>query len=156
MKIIYVRTRAKTFGASPTITEVMVDDEDYVSLSKLSWNITQGGYVRYSCKFLMHHVLLPKKEGFIVDHIDRNKLNNQRSNLRYVTYSENRTNSAQSILKSLPTCIFKNDNGFIVKKQRNRIVHVSPTFSKLEDAVTWLNNFTEDELSVTVNKITKV
>lgn len=42
----------------------------------------------------MHQVVLPPKKGVDIDHIDRDKLNNQCSNLRYLTRSDNIRNKA--------------------------------------------------------------
>jgi hypothetical protein len=41
----------------------------------------------------MHHFLIGKPQtGNVVDHIDRDRFNNQRKNLRFVTFSENARN----------------------------------------------------------------
>lgn len=40
----------------------------------------------------MHQLILPPRAGFEIDHRDRNGLNNQRSNLRYATHSQNIAN----------------------------------------------------------------
>lgn len=40
----------------------------------------------------MHRVILNPDDGMETDHIDRNKLNNQKSNLRQVTRSQNAIN----------------------------------------------------------------
>lgn len=60
-------------------------DNKYVSAS------TWIGNGKKSTMFL-HHLVLPKKPGFTVDHIDGNKLNNTRENLRYATRAQNGTN----------------------------------------------------------------
>lgn len=41
----------------------------------------------------MHRLVLPPKEGVVIDHINRNKLDNRRANLRYTTQSLNTLNS---------------------------------------------------------------
>jgi hypothetical protein len=51
------------------------------------WSITNK-YVasRTGGKFIYLHILLMgKKQGLMIDHINRNKLDNRRENLRFVT-----------------------------------------------------------------------
>lgn len=82
-----------------------VDDEDYEFLIKRRWF---GVYSKTSCNYYvvcnynlggriwtnkkMHHLVIGKKEGMVVDHIDGNGLNNQKSNLRHCTSSDNMKN----------------------------------------------------------------
>lgn len=40
----------------------------------------------------MHHHILPQREGFVVDHINRNRLDNRRENLRYASAEESMRN----------------------------------------------------------------
>src|SRR5688572_2518663 len=81
--------------------EALVDNEDYKNLSKFNWSL----YVNVSNKrsiyprtyidgktYFMHQLLMPKKKGYVTDHKDQDGLNNQKSNLRYVTLSENAIN----------------------------------------------------------------
>lgn len=74
----------------------VVDDDDYVWLSTFKfWLIERSGYAVTSIKgknVLLHLLLMPKKAGLETDHINRNKLDNRRANLRYVTRSENTRN----------------------------------------------------------------
>ena len=50
---------------------------------------------RSSKKVRMHEMILGRPpKGFVVDHKDRNKLNNKRSNLRWITHSLNNFNRA--------------------------------------------------------------
>lgn len=65
----------------------LVDDEDYEYLTQRKWHL-HGGYVfmrKCRVRYSMHRIIMDAKVGQLVDHIDRDKLNNQRSNLRFVT-----------------------------------------------------------------------
>lgn len=78
----------------------MVDDEFYDSLSKHRWHVEKFGnnfYASRNCPekrrvIKMHREILGAQSGAIVDHIDGNGLNNQLSNLRICTHSENMRN----------------------------------------------------------------
>lgn len=77
-----------------------VSDEDFEKLSKQEWRLCNGGVVTGTIRAggevpsQMHRIILgmPMHIG-TVDHIDRDKLNNQRSNLRVCSQSENLYNS---------------------------------------------------------------
>ena len=82
----------------------IVDDSDYEELSKYKWyaNCIKGTYYavhtinkKSGCniKILMHRFILNAKKGIIIDHINRDTLNNSRSNLRECNHKENRLNS---------------------------------------------------------------
>lgn len=49
-------------------------------------------------KTYMHWVVLTPPKGLMIDHINRNTLDNRRENLRIVTRSENRKNAKDRIL----------------------------------------------------------
>lgn len=75
----------------------LVDDEDYGWLSKHKWHLDR--YVirsiylngkRYHSR--MHRVIINTPEGMHTDHINGDKLDNRRENLRVCTRSENMAN----------------------------------------------------------------
>lgn len=73
-----------------------VDSEIYPLLSQYKWFISPDGYARASIKgirYFIHRFITGAKKGEIVDHIDRNKLNNKRENLRIVSHRENIANT---------------------------------------------------------------
>lgn len=81
-------------------TKVLVSDHMFEALSKYKWYITPHGYVRRATSkngrtvnMFMHRQIMNALPGSIVDHINRNKLDNRLENLRFVTHGENRINS---------------------------------------------------------------
>lgn len=80
---------------------VLVDDEDFDELIKYRWEVSSVGYVvrqqwknnKPKTKMMHREILGNVAKEFVVDHIDRNPLNNQKSNLRICTQSENVFNS---------------------------------------------------------------
>lgn len=78
--------------------DCLVDDEDYERLIDHKWYKYSGYAVRNSsCKkkktVQMHSVIIKKEPWQDIDHIDRNRLNNQKSNLRLCSRSQNNHNS---------------------------------------------------------------
>lgn len=74
-----------------------VDAADYEWLSRWKWHM-QGGYaIRYEKKKLifMHRQIARPPAGMIVDHKNRNRLDNTRDNLRICTHQENTQNAAK-------------------------------------------------------------
>lgn len=78
-------------------TPILVDDEDFERFSQMSWHITRKGYagtnIRVGKEFrgkLMHRLIIGEvPAGMVIDHINGDKLDNRRSNLRLLTNSEN-------------------------------------------------------------------
>lgn len=84
--------------------ETLVSDEDYDYLSQFMWRITHGYVVAYGrakgrSNTYMHRVVLSRVIGNVafktVDHINCDKLDNRRENLRPATQAENLRNQGK-------------------------------------------------------------
>ena len=82
--------------------ETIVDDKDYESLMKYKWCFNSSGYAmttikkeeKYKALYLHRYLLSPTKEQQ-VDHVNSNKLDNRRKNLRLCTGVENKRNTSK-------------------------------------------------------------
>lgn len=80
------------------IAELIVDDGDRALIDQFTWHVNAWGYARTAAKqsdgsyrgVLMHRMILDAREGECVDHINGNKLDNRRSNLRIAPPHHNR------------------------------------------------------------------
>jgi len=101
----------------------LVDDEDFEYLNQFKWYAHKGKHTFYArrvekiegkqSRFYMHRVLLGLDVGELCDHEDSNGLNNQKSNIRKSTYSQNNTNKRVKANKKL-------SNFYGVYKAKNR------------------------------------
>ena len=84
----------------------IVDPQDYPRLSRYKWRLcrTKGKNVFYAersvclpggkySRILMHRQLIKAPEGYVIDHINGNGLDNRRANLRLATVAQNAWNS---------------------------------------------------------------
>ena len=77
----------------------IVDDSDYEELMRYRWHANSYGYAVCSLfnksketRLFMHRVIMNPPADMQVDHINGNKLDNRRSNLRVCTRAENSKN----------------------------------------------------------------
>lgn len=78
---------------------VLVDQEDFEWLSQWKWSLTSHGYACRSTtiggiknSYYMHREILKTQKGYDTDHINGDRLDNRRCNLRICTRSQNMLN----------------------------------------------------------------
>lgn len=72
-------------------------DDCYVHLSRYRWKLDKDGYVARKSHgrwIYLHHIVLPgsRYPAFLRDHVNRDKLDNRTSNLRWLTQAESNQN----------------------------------------------------------------
>ena len=84
----------KTIKIKNSNLETIVDDEDYVKYSHIIWSFHKalGVYSSRKTVFYLHRIIMGAPKGLVVDHIDGDKLNNQKNNLRICSQSDNSKN----------------------------------------------------------------
>lgn len=81
-----------------------VDEEDFESLSKHRWSIHKGwGDTFYAIRYnkgkrtLMHTQIMGHEKGKVIDHKNRDGLDNRKENMRFATRGQNRANAVVSV-----------------------------------------------------------
>jgi hypothetical protein len=87
-------------------TFARLDPEDAFDLGQYSWRLNNIGYAirhttinRKAKSYLMHRVIMKAQKGEVIDHINGDKLDNRKCNLRKTDQSSNRMN----MIKRTPT-----------------------------------------------------
>jgi len=93
---------------------VQVDPQDWEWLNQWEW-IYHNGYAQSHVDgktVLMHRLIANAPKGTVVDHINRDRLDNRRKNLRVVTVQANGLNRRPNVNNSSgETGVYKTDNG---------------------------------------------
>lgn len=140
-------------GENIEINRTQIDLEDVDKCINYKWSLNKLNYV--CCKhnkttIFLHRFLmdLSHENKETIDHIDRNKLNNRKSNLRYCNQSQNNTNTK---IRKDNTSGFKGVY-FNKEKQKwrayifiNKKYKSLGYFDKLEDAVYIRNIFAQKQ-----------
>ncbi len=75
----------------------VVDDADFELVNQYRWYTSMAGYatrVSNGKRIWMHRLINDTPRGYITDHINGNKLDNRRENLRTVTSTQNLYNNS--------------------------------------------------------------
>lgn len=91
----------------------MVDLDDYEKYKHYKWHMDKLGYVKRAYwedgkpkTTSLHRDVMNNPKGMDVDHIDQNRLNNRKSNLRIATRSQNMAN-VRKIKKEKARSLYK-------------------------------------------------
>jgi hypothetical protein len=120
----------------------LVSDEDYNLLSKHKWHVKCNSgwyYAKNNTLGLMHRYITACPKGMLVDHADRDTLNNQRTNLRICNYHQNRANYKRSNKRYKGVMCYL-DNGyryhaFLEHKQKR--IYLGSYHSEIEAALAY-------------------
>jgi hypothetical protein len=85
----------KPIYMSNSISPTFVDDEDFPLLNRYTWHVDPKGYVvtsLYGTTVRLHRFILNPPNNVQIDHINGDKLNNCKENLRLATNTENQRN----------------------------------------------------------------
>ncbi len=149
--------------------QIEIDKEDLEKISKYRWRIDQAtGYV-YSDflgkKIYLHRFIMNvhnSKDGKVIDHKNRNKLDNRRANLRICTHAQN--------LRNLSICsnsntgyrnIYRKGKKFCLMSNYQGHVTYFGTYSSIQEALNakiqlwrdlWGMDIQKDVLKATMEK----
>ena len=88
------------------------DASDLGIVQKYTWYLNENGYARSSDGRYLHRLIIEAPEGYLVDHINGNKLDNRRCNLRLCKHIDNSHNMKTfSTNTSGHTGVYKQKNG---------------------------------------------
>lgn len=127
------------YGRISDEVEFILDSEDYEKIKNYKWCLDKGYASSHDPennfkKIRLHRIIMGAKKGEFVDHINRDRLDNRKENLRFATPQQNATNiSISSANKTGIIGVHLEKNG----KWRVSIkgIHSGKRYDKFENAV---------------------
>ncbi len=120
----------------------LVDDEDFDKVNKIKWyldirkhhktNYARGYIPEFDRRLRMHNYVM--NTSSIVDHRDEDGLNNQKSNLRLCTLSQNNANRSAYKGRSGAKGVYKSYNKYYAKITKDHKQIYLGSFNTVEEA----------------------
>lgn len=127
----------------------VIDDEDYHKVADIVWTVNSEGYVVSNFGLRLHVMLMDPPQGLVVDHINHDKLDNRKANLRVCSVRENNENRLKR--KSSKDCdlpeniyryyIGKMHRGYKFYCTRNGKTFQKSGFKTVKEAVIYRDQF---------------
>lgn len=121
--------------------EMLCDIEDWNKLKKYCWYKNRHGYaqafnVDTSKHILFHSNVIQINDNFVCDHINGNRIDNRKCNLRQASYSQNAMNrKVKSTNKTGYTGIYESSGRFGVNITINKETIFLGYFDNIKDAI---------------------
>ncbi len=129
--------------AGEVVAFTQIDEEDLPRLGTKPWSIHSKGYAtqlrgsgKKATRFLLHRLLVGLTDSRVVDHINGDKLDNRRTNLRVCTSQQNNFNSSKPRGDNSHLGVHRSRNNWRAKLEINGETILDQTFSNREDAIT--------------------
>lgn len=121
--------------------EFYFDLEDYEKIKDYRWYLNNNGYAIAwvgDKQQTLHSLIMGRVEGKEIDHKDRNRLNNQKSNLRFITHRNNSRNiniPKNNTSGFIGVYFDKKGNKWVASLYINKRSVCSKTFNNKEEAI---------------------
>ena len=122
----------------------LIDNEDYEKIKNFNWYCEKDGNTYYARAtvnkkhYSMHRIIMNAEKCQIIDHINRNGLDNRKCNLRFCTVRENALNRKVNIRNKTGhngISIDKKSGKFKVTFEKYNKSYHGGYFEKIEDAI---------------------
>lgn len=111
----------------------LIDKADLYLVKDIAWHYS--GYARNRDGLLMHRVIVSCPENKEVDHINNNRIDNRRSNLRICTSHDNSMNRLMNFNNKVGyKGVYKKGNKYIARVKCNKKIYPLGSFSTAEEA----------------------
>ena len=125
----------------------LIDKEDYHLIEPYCWHRHKDGYIRTRVSYyikdgklhnsyaLMHNLIMGKKDGLEIDHLNGNPADNRKNNLQYKTHAENMDNIVGYVGNKIKGVYYnKKEKKWKALIKYNKKKYYLGNFEKYEDA----------------------
>lgn len=125
----------------------LIDKEDYNLIEPYCWHKHQDGYIRtrisyyikdgklHNSYILMHNLIMGKKDGLEIDHLNGNPADNRKNNLQYKTHAKNMDNIVGYVGNKIKGVYYnKKEKKWKALIKYNKKKYYLGSFEKYEDA----------------------
>ena len=138
LRSTYVRIELLGRGKELPINYFLISTTCLEKVIKHNWYIDSNGYpMTYTARSkTLHKNLLGKQQkGYVIDHINRNKLDNRYENLRVITQKENSYNRTKNVTSNNKyKGVIKRGNKYVASISKDGKRHEIGGFETEEDA----------------------